>query len=153
MLTGKDLIALGLKPGPDFAKIIEQCKAFPTREEAEAFARTFIKEVIVKELKPKINWDGSVLEWLTGDGKCLVPPFLEGRQPEPTKSEIRRLLENKAVAINGFRPPMNACLDNQWPIWQLIYFPEGERKTTLADDPKPADANPWYDTDGNLLQE
>ncbi len=94
--------------------------------------------------------ESSVLHWFLNEGKRYLPRFLEGRQAEPTGSEIRRLLDNHSAIINGFAVTQNACLDNQWPIWELVFFPRGKRRITLVQD-IPKEKMPWFDCDGNML--
>ncbi len=94
--------------------------------------------------------ESSVLHFFLNEGKRLIPKWLEGRQAEPTGSEIRRLFDNKAVVINGFAPPQDGCLDNQWPIWELVFFPKGKRRTTLVQDT--ADEKmPWFNCSGKMI--
>jgi hypothetical protein len=178
MLTGKDLIALGLKSGPDFSRILKECRDMD-RDTAIAHAMSFIKPEQQKVRAPFAKPD-SVLEWLispikdhtywtnqrTGEKVYVkwkhhtimtgfrdwIPPFLEGRQSDPTNSEIKRLLENRSVLINGFAPPPDGSMLNQLPVWQVIFFPKSkDARRTLIDDPRPVDANPWFDCDGNPL--
>jgi len=160
MLNGKDLISLGIKPGPDFSVILEKSKSFATKDEAIAFAKTFIKPVENK-VKNKFVEEGSVFDFFLNEGRHLLPGFLEGTSSVPSNSEIRRLIENKAVVVNGIAPTLTACMDNQFPIWQLIFFPNGKRRTTVIDEPsfcilpdgtkQPENASPWVDVKGNPL--
>lgn len=146
MLTGKDLIEIGLKPGPAFPKILSECNQCSTREDAIAKAKTFLSNEPKATSKPLVA-PGSVLEWFLNN-KWLVPPFLEGRTAEPSNSEIRRVFENKAVIINGIAPPANALM--QLPIWQLIWFPKSQKRCTMVDD-TPKTKQIWCDTDGNPI--
>ena len=47
----------------------------------------------------------------------------------PSNSEIKRWLYSHSVIINGLTPLPNDEII--FPITELIFFPEGERKTTL----------------------
>ena len=149
MVTGKDLISWGLKPGPEFAQILEHCKTLD-RAEAEAFARSCIKEKLKGEHKGPAVKSGSVLEWLLSFPFC--PNSIEGKHLEASNSEKRRWLEQKAVLINGFQPGPDASMDNQFPIWQLVFFPNANRKTTMVDD-TPNEKATWFDVAGKILKE
>lgn len=150
MLNGKDLISLGLKPGKDFATILEKVSNMSSREAAIDFAKSFLDNNY-RPAKSNAVKENSVLSLFLNDFRRFVPSFLESRTAEPSSSEIRRMFDNKAVVINGFAPPAEGCIDNQFPIWESIFFPSGKRKTTLISDKKPIDANPWFDCDGNIL--
>ena len=47
-----------------------------------------------------------------------------------SKGERKRLLENKAVIINGVRPGPKDEIS--FPIRELIFFPNGKRKCTMV---------------------
>jgi hypothetical protein len=149
VLTGNDLIAIGLKPGRDFAEILAKTAMMTNREEAISFAKTFIKTGTTEKKGPMVK-PGSVLEWLLAC-RSLVPAHVEGRAGAVTNSEIKRLLENHAVLINGCTPGIDASIENQFPIHQLVFWPKGNRKTTLLDEANLRHKSPWLDVNGNLL--
>jgi hypothetical protein len=152
MLTSKELMELGFKPGPELGLAIKAIKSASTREEAITIATELLpaqKEKV--DRKPHVPV-GSVLEWLLNEGKHLVPPFLEQRKSEPSNSEIRRLLENRSILLNGFMADVNSSMDNQFPIWQLIFFPKAHRRCTLVDDLPPIGACDWFNVNGELVQ-
>ena len=46
-----------------------------------------------------------------------------------SNSEIRRLLSKGSIQINETRPKEKDNID--LPIWDLVFFPKGKRKTTM----------------------
>ncbi len=44
--------------------------------------------------------------------------------------EIKRWLQNSAVIINGSRPKPEDVVD--FPVTELIFFPNGQRRTTYV---------------------
>ena len=48
-----------------------------------------------------------------------------------SNAELKRWFEKGSIQINGVRPKPFDLIE--FPIWQLIYHPEGNRKTTLVD--------------------
>lgn len=69
----------------------------------------------------------------------VIPMSIETKKGEtprpPTDAEIRRWLENKAVQINGLRPKPTDIIE--FPVWELIFFPKGGRRTTVLGFPPP----------------
>ena len=60
-----------------------------------------------------------------------VPCGMNGNKPvEASKSERRRWLENKAVIINGMRPEPDD--EVTFPITELVFFPNSQRKCTMV---------------------
>lgn len=72
----------------------------------------------------------NVLTYLTALRPCM-PTSAERAPAVMTNGEVRRLLKNKAILING---------DNDWAadeevpewVWELVYFPKAKRRTTLV---------------------
>ena len=59
-----------------------------------------------------------------------LPDSKEGRKyGQPSNSEIRRWLMKKSVIINGIKPLPGDEVN--FPIRELIFFPEGKSKTTM----------------------
>jgi hypothetical protein len=59
----------------------------------------------------------------------IVPMSVEKPCTKPSNSEIRRWLDQKAVVINGLRP--SASSEVSFPIVELVFFPSGNRRTTV----------------------
>jgi hypothetical protein len=59
----------------------------------------------------------------------VVPMSVEKPCTNPSNSEIRRWLDQKAVVINGLRP--SASSEVSFPIVELVFFPSGNRRTTV----------------------
>lgn len=59
----------------------------------------------------------------------VIPMSVEDPCTTPSKSEIRRWLDQKAVLINGKRPSHKE--EVHFPIVELVFFPKGSRKTTV----------------------
>jgi hypothetical protein len=57
---------------------------------------------------------------------------LVGDRPMPmSKSELKRILNNKSLKINGMFPTAtDECKDEHFPITEWVWFPKGDRKTT-----------------------
>ena len=51
-----------------------------------------------------------------------------------SNSQIQHYLKNKAIQISGKRPNWNEEIE--FPVWQLIFFPNGN-KITLQDKEEP----------------
>jgi len=61
---------------------------------------------------------------------CKFVGTIEGKHHGPaSNSEIKRWLQNKAVVINGERPNWND--EVEFPVWELVLFPKGNRRTTI----------------------
>lgn len=148
MLSSKDLLDIGLKPDKTFGFVLNECKKFSTKEEAIKFAKSFLVEKSDK-VKKTIP-ENSVLHLFLNDFRPLIPYFLEGRKQEPSNSEILRLFENRAVLINGITPPADGCIDNQFPLWELVFFPNSNRRTTIIKKDF-MDKQFWFNCRGDLL--
>lgn len=55
-------------------------------------------------------------------------PWSTERFGEATRSEVRRWFRKKSVLINGDR--LSEKDEIQFPVHQLVFFPNGRRKTT-----------------------
>ena len=66
------------------------------------------------------------------DYVCFLRPYIPvGDTGVPaTNSEIRRWFDRKAVVINGDTPGWRDPVT--FPITDLVFFPNGKRKTTLV---------------------
>lgn len=52
-----------------------------------------------------------------------------------SKSELRRVFDSGGIEINGkFFKSTDECLDEEFPIFKLIWFPKSKRKTTWIDE-------------------
>jgi len=60
-----------------------------------------------------------------------MPRKMNGNSPEiMSKSEMKRLLDNKSIEINGKFPTSETeVTDDDFPIKSFIWFPNGKRKT------------------------
>lgn len=52
-----------------------------------------------------------------------------------SNGSIKRWLESGAVLINGKRPKPKDVIE--LPVWQLIFFPKGKKRTTFHDEDNP----------------
>lgn len=122
IMTSKELLEAGIKPGPLFGKALK-CK---TIEEA--------KSLVELESKPKKKKkktldvpQGSVLEWLLSFPFC--PSSREGDcLGKASNSEKRRWLDNNSIIINGKKVKATDPMPDF--VWELIFFPNG-RKVTM----------------------
>ena len=65
----------------------------------------------------------------------FLPPSTEGKKcGRPSNSEIRRWLEKKSVIINGVKA--NYDDEINFPIIELIFFPNSNRKCTMIQEGK-----------------
>lgn len=63
-----------------------------------------------------------------------LPMQMHGNQPvKASNAELRRWLESGSVIINGEKPKPKDLVT--FPVWQLIFFPNGKRRTTMQDVP------------------
>lgn len=59
-----------------------------------------------------------------------LPMELNGNLPvKMSKSSLRRLLDSGGVRLNGVYPKADDEID--FPITELVFFPNGKRKTTM----------------------
>lgn len=59
-----------------------------------------------------------------------LPVSIEGRNVKrPSKSEVGRWLDNRAVIVNGEAVQRDTELGE---IHSLVFFPKGKRRTTMA---------------------
>lgn len=94
------------------------------------------KDDILRELRPKVVSVGpKVFTWVDWIWKnfevhCL-PMMLVGEMPAPmSRSELKRLFDNKSIEINGkFPTSKDECKDEDFPIQSWVWFPNGKRKT------------------------
>lgn len=124
MLTTKDLIDMGLKPGPVFAKIFKAIKECETKEAALEIANAIVNGTF-QNFKTAIEVkEDSALEFL------LNFPFCPSSQGGfASNAEKRRLLENKAVTINGCKPTPDQIIS--FPLTELVFFANSSKKTTI----------------------
>ena len=67
------------------------------------------------------------------DINCAFPMALEGRMRQATNSEIKRLIMNGGLEVNGeiVKDPITP-LDGLMPMKSFVVFPNGKRRTILA---------------------
>jgi hypothetical protein len=70
----------------------------------------------------------NILEWLNSLRPAL-PMSSEAPCKAMSQSELRRHLKSKAILINGESCEWNELLD--FPVFGLVVFPNGKRKTTI----------------------
>jgi len=71
----------------------------------------------------------NLIDFLTKQLPCL-PMSTERPCTVPTRSEVKRWIKNKAIIINGEKDhDPNEEVD--FPIFTLVFFPKGKRKTTM----------------------
>jgi len=131
MLTKDDLLGLGISPGPMFSTIFKAAKAAKTKEEAIAIAvairdGNFVRqERLVKTIDPD-----SVLHWCL-DNKRLFPSA-EKRGNEPSISEVKRMLEQGAITMNGKKPKADDKMERD--LWELVFFKGAQGQCTVFFD-------------------
>lgn len=57
------------------------------------------------------------------------PSEFEPGEVNPSGSEVRRWLKNKAVICNG--EPLSESDVIDFPVFSLVFFPKGMRRTTI----------------------
>jgi hypothetical protein len=120
--SGKELFELGVPQN--------KIKVFVAREFDSV-------EHLLNELKPKeqeetvrvFTWVDWILQTFP---VTQLPCALVGDKPVPmSKSELKRILNNKSLLINGkFPTATDECKDEDFPITEWVWFPKGDRKTT-----------------------
>lgn len=138
MLSKDDLVGLGMTPGPLFAQVFKAVKACKTKEEALAVAvairdGTFVR----KERQTKVIDPDSCLHWFLENRSWL--PSSENRGAEPSISEIKRMLDQGAITLNGRKPDPDDKME--FPIWELVFFKGSKTQCTLFF--VLAEAPPW----------
>lgn len=116
---GKQLFALGCPQN--------RIKFLLGREfESEEAARAeFFPEKKEKETNPD-----SIFNFLAGLPRSWIPMHIKGNLPEKiSNSELRRLLDSGGVIVNNVAPKAEDSFE--FPIWELIFFPKSDRRTTM----------------------
>lgn len=124
MITTQDLIDMGIKPGPIFAKIFKATKECTTKESAIEIANAIVNGTFACVKATAQVKEGSALEYLLNFPFC---PSTQGGFA--SNAEKRRLLENKAVLINGNRPLPDDEI--QFPLTELVFFPNSNKRVTI----------------------
>ncbi len=74
--------------------------------------------------------DHTLLDWMFKELKHL-PMSVERLCTEATRSEVKRWLRTKGtININGELGPHDPSEIRDYPIFTLVFFPKGKRKTT-----------------------
>lgn len=124
MLTAKEMIAAGIKPGELFGKLLKECstleRALALWNEAEQKRKD---TAVSKKMLP-----GSVWEWLVNH-QCLQNIFNPGLPKLASSSEKRRWLEAGSVLINGKFPKPDDMIDDR--ITELVFFPNSKNRITM----------------------
>jgi hypothetical protein len=124
MLTSQDLKDMGLTPGPMFAKIFKAVKECKTKESALEIANAIVNGTFASFNATISVIEGSALDFL------LSFPFCPSSQGGfASNAEKRRILENKAVIINGNKPGPNDIIS--FPLTELVFFPNSNKKVTI----------------------
>lgn len=69
------------------------------------------------------------LKWCRDEARSCPGSQEGGRRGEPSNAELRRWLQKGSVEVNLGRPAPGDKV--QWPIRELVFFPEGRWKTTV----------------------
>lgn len=66
---------------------------------------------------------------------------LSNEQPctEPSNSELRRWFKTQSIVINEVRAGKDDAIS--FPVWELIFFPKGKRRTSIASPNFPFERN------------
>ena len=93
----------------------------------------WLKSLFRKREEPRKFFSGtSVMDFcvfLRDEVKCW-PMSAEGKAKPMSNSEIIRSIKKGSVEING-NCPKNFKEPVEWPITQMVVFPDGKRKTSL----------------------
>lgn len=93
---------------------------------------------LLEQIKPKESTTIKVFTWVDWIWNTFdhLPMTIKGDSKNGSvermsKSELKRLLDNKSIVINGkcFHSTQE-CLDEEFPIQSFVWFPSGSRKTT-----------------------
>ena len=132
MITSKQLIEAGIKPGPLFGRCLKECS---TVEEAVELIKANTKE---KESKGESFQmvPGTLWYWLCSN-ECFENMFSREMVGKfASNSEKRRWIEQNAVRFNGrtdWKPndilPISA--DGGIDIQELVFFPNGKHRCTF----------------------
>ena len=69
------------------------------------------------------------IDYLKGLPREWMPKSVERGIKSPSNADLKRWLTMGAITINNKRP---SPLDNiELPIYELIFFPNGKRRTTI----------------------
>lgn len=114
MLSSKDLINAGIKPGPLFGQILKSCL---TIEEALGI---WEEQQPQKEHKTNKVINGSAWEFLINNPCLKGIPSLEFSGTVASNSEKRRWLEQGAIIINGIKVKPDDIIF--FPLTELVFF-------------------------------
>jgi hypothetical protein len=119
MLSKEELIELGFER-ERLGKAFKIIKGLKTREECLKALNNF-NQGIKAERKDRIV-PGSVLEFFIGI------KFMPGTQQvfPASNNEKRRMLENKAITINGMKPGPDDPMIPRDCLWEIVFF-EGSK--------------------------
>ena len=71
----------------------------------------------------------NAFDFLKSLPRSWLPKSVERGIKEPSNADLKRWLRNRAVVINGVTPLPSDEVG--LPISELVFFPNGRRKTTL----------------------
>lgn len=132
MLSKADLTDLGIVPGPIFAKIFKAIKPCKTKDEALAIATAMRDGTFqAPEHRTRVIDPDSCLHWFIENRK-LFPCAEFTIAGDPSISQIRRMLEQGAVTLNGRKPKLDDLME--FPIWELVFFKGAKSQCTLVFD-------------------
>lgn len=122
MLTSKQLIDIGVKPGELFGKLLK-CETIE-----EAITKWANREEKPKEKQVVIKLN-SAWSYLVNN-ECLKGLCSrEFPSKQASNAEKRRWLQNKSIQINNLKPGPDEILT--YPVTQLIFFPNNNPITML----------------------
>jgi len=122
MLTSKQLLEAGIKPGELFGKLLK-CETLE-----EALKQWNERVVVQKEPSIKII-EGSAWSYLINNPCFQNMCSREFPGKIASNSEKRRWLENGSVEINNAKPKPDDIIT--YPVTQLVFFPSSNRITML----------------------
>lgn len=125
MITSKELIEAGIKPGELFGKLLKECQ---TIEEAKTRWKT--EKPVKKEKREfKETSQQSVLHWLISNDCLQSMCSREFPGKIASNSEKRRWLESGAVLLNGkVLKPDDIMV---YPVVALIFFSSSNKRITM----------------------
>lgn len=115
--SGKELFEMGI-PKPKIKFYID--KEFSSKEELLNSLNVKVDDGCYK----KYTW----VNWILDNFNHLPPNDFGTKM---SNSELKRLFDKNSIRINNkFFKSTDECLEEEFPIYDFIWFPKGKRKTT-----------------------
>ena len=125
-LTAKELIAVGIKPGELFGRILKGCQ---TIDEAKAVWDEHQQQKEKSVIAGKKMVPGSFWEWFVRHPAFAGMTSREFPGSVASNSEKFRWLETGAIRVNGNFPQPNDIVS--FPIVDLVFFNKSKLKITM----------------------